>query len=143
LSFKTSGGIPGFDVQRIVSGLKPVCGASLKWVDGVCRAKLMSGDDKFMTRWVVKKGWKMCMQLSPECTLATTFKADGRFFKQILRWTRNTWRSDVKSLVLERIIWYRYPVQVRWFFTYLGSIYTHTHICSGTVWPFPRPSWQC
>ena len=79
----------------------------------MCRAKLMSGDDKFMTRWVVKKGWKMRMQLSPECTLATTFKADGKFFKQILRWTRNTWRSDFKSLVLERVIWYRYPVQVR------------------------------
>ena len=73
----------------------------------------MSGDDKFMTRWVVKRGWKMRMQLSPECTLATTFKADGKFFKQILRWTRNTWRSDFKSLVLERIIWYRYPVQAR------------------------------
>jgi hypothetical protein len=73
----------------------------------------MSGDDKFMTRWVVKKGWKMRMQLSPECTLATTFKADGRFFKQILRWTRNTWRSDFKSLVLERTIWWRYPIQVQ------------------------------
>ena len=73
----------------------------------------MSGDDKFMTRWVVNKGWKMRMQLSPECTLATTFKADGAFFKQILRWTRNTWRSDFKSLVLERTIWWRYPVQAR------------------------------
>lgn len=79
----------------------------------LCRSKLMSGDDKFMTRWVVKKGWRMRMQLSPECTLATTFKSDGKFFKQILRWTRNTWRSDFKSLVLERIIWWRYPVQVR------------------------------
>lgn len=54
----------------------------------------------------------MSMQISPECTLATTFKADGKFFMQILRWTRNTWRSDFKSLVLERDIWYRYPVQV-------------------------------
>jgi hypothetical protein len=77
------------------------------------RSKLMSGDDKFMTRWVVKRGWKMRMQLSPECTLATTFKPDGKFFKQILRWTRNTWRSDFKSLVLERHIWFRFPVQAR------------------------------
>ena len=52
------------------------------------------------------------MQVCPECTLVTTFKADGKFFMQILRWTRNTWRSDFKSLVLERDIWYRYPVQV-------------------------------
>ena len=65
-----------------------------------------------MTRWIVKHNWKMSMQVSPECTLATTFKADGKFFMQILRWTRNTWRSDFKSLVIERDIWYRYPVQV-------------------------------
>lgn len=77
-----------------------------------CRYPLISGDDKFMTRWIVSHGWKMSMQISPECTLATTFKADGKFFMQILRWTRNTWRSDFKSLVLERDIWYRYPVQV-------------------------------
>ena len=66
-----------------------------------------------MTRWLVTHGWKMHMQVCPECTLATTFKADDKFFVQILRWTRNTWRSDYKSLVLERDIWYRYPVQVR------------------------------
>ena len=86
----------------------------------------MSGDDKFMTRWVVKEGWKMRMQLSPECTLATTFKADGKFFKQILRWTRNTWRSDFKSLVLERTIWRRYPIQARPR-TPLPAVRGHTH----------------
>ena len=78
----------------------------------VSRYPLISGDDKFMTRWLVSHGWKMHMQVSPECTLATTFKADSKFFMQILRWTRNTWRSDCKSLVFERHIWTRYPVQV-------------------------------
>lgn len=77
------------------------------------RYPLISGDDKFMTRWIVSQRWKMSMQISPECTLATTFKADGKFFIQILRWTRNTWRSDFKSLVMERTIWNRYPVQVQ------------------------------
>jgi hypothetical protein len=78
----------------------------------LCRYPLISGDDKFMTRWIVKHNWNMSMQVCPECTLATTFKADGKFFMQILRWTRNTWRSDCKSLVIERDIWYRYPIQV-------------------------------
>ena len=87
-------------------------GALTRW-RRACRYKLISGDDKFMTRWIVKHNWNMAMQVSPECTLATTFKADGKFFMQILRWTRNTWRSDFKSLVLERDIWYRYPVQAR------------------------------
>lgn len=81
-----------------------------------CRYQLVSGDDKFMTRWLVSHGWKMRMQVSPECTLATTFKADSKFFLQILRWTRNTWRSDWKSLVVERCIWRRYPVQVGHFY---------------------------
>ena len=78
-----------------------------------------------MTRWLVSHGWKMHMQVCPECTLATTFKADDKFFVQILRWTRNTWRSDFKSLVLERNIWYRYPVQVCTLRTYtpLASSY--------------------
>lgn len=66
-----------------------------------------------MTRWIVKHNWNMSMQVSPECTLATTFKADGKFFMQILRWTRNTWRSDFKSLACERAILWRYPVQAR------------------------------
>lgn len=73
--------------------------------------QLISGDDKFMTRWIVKKGWNMTMQVSPECTLATTFRADSAFFKQVLRWTRNTWRSDMNSLIFERHIWTRYPFQ--------------------------------
>lgn len=73
--------------------------------------QLISGDDKFMTRWLVKKGWNMTIQVSPECTLATTFRPDAAFFKQVLRWTRNTWRSDMKSLFFERHIWLRYPFQ--------------------------------
>ena len=73
----------------------------------------MSGDDKFLTRWLVSRGWRMRMQLSPECTLETTFRPDGAFLKQVLRWARNTWRSDLKSLVLEHTMLRRYPVQAR------------------------------
>jgi hypothetical protein len=67
---------------------------------------LVSG--KFMTRWLIRHGWRMRTAVA-ECTLATTFKSDSNF--QILRWTRNTWRSDWKSLVMERDIWRRYPCQ--------------------------------
>ena len=74
--------------------------------------RLVSGDDKFMTRWLVNHNWTMSMQVHPKmCTLATTFRPDANFFKQVLRWTRNTWRSDFKSLFIERIVWARYPIQ--------------------------------
>jgi hypothetical protein len=94
--------------KRILTDSFPQDFTEEKWRG---KYKLISGDDKFMTRWIVSHNWNMAMQISPECTLATTFKADGKFFLQILRWTRNTWRSDFKSLVLERDIWYRYPIQ--------------------------------
>lgn len=35
---------------------------------------LHSGDDKFITRWLVKNCWKMRMQNHKDCMLWTTFK---------------------------------------------------------------------
>eukprot|EP00899_Mesostigma_viride_P010653 jgi/Mesvir1/1958/Mv12442-RA.1 len=58
--------------------------------------KLHSGDDKFLTRWVVKDRWKTALQIHEDCLIQTTFRADSRFLKQVLRWSRNTWRSDFK-----------------------------------------------
>ncbi|TPX49669.1 hypothetical protein SeLEV6574_g01309 [Synchytrium endobioticum] len=68
-----------------------------------------SGDDKFLTRWIVSHNWKTHVQACKQAELASTFKNNWRFLKQITRWTRNTWRSDIKSLFLERKIWRRYP----------------------------------
>lgn len=42
---------------------------------------LHSGDDKFLTRWVVKNEWDMQMQNHPEACLLTTFKPDRMFIK--------------------------------------------------------------
>eukprot|EP00899_Mesostigma_viride_P025550 jgi/Mesvir1/617/Mv02048-RA.1 len=71
--------------------------------------KLHSGDDKFLTRWVVKNRWKTALQIHEDCLIQTTFRADSRFLKQVLRWSRNTWRSDFKSLFMDRIIWRAHP----------------------------------
>ncbi|ORX50205.1 hypothetical protein DM01DRAFT_1337868 [Hesseltinella vesiculosa] len=70
---------------------------------------LNSGDDKFLTRWMVSHGWATHMQVCKEAELLSTFKDNWRFMKQILRWTRNTWRSDFRSLCTERYIWTRHP----------------------------------
>ena len=42
-----------------------------KWLG---KYRLHSGDDKFLTRWLVKNSWKMRMQNHKECMLSTTFK---------------------------------------------------------------------
>ncbi|CEH18320.1 glycosyltransferase family 2 protein [Ceraceosorus bombacis] len=70
---------------------------------------LNSGDDKFLTRWLVSHGWQTYIQVCPQAELLSTMKPDWRFLKQVLRWTRNTWRSDIRSIFKERHIWTSHP----------------------------------
>jgi len=71
--------------------------------------QLNSGDDKFLTRWMVSHGWATYVQCCKEAELLSTMKPNWRFLKQVLRWTRNTWRSDMRSLFMERHIWTAHP----------------------------------
>ncbi|KAL0957056.1 hypothetical protein HGRIS_003154 [Hohenbuehelia grisea] len=71
--------------------------------------QLNSGDDKFLTRWMVSHGWSTYAQCCKEAELLSTMKPNWRFLKQVLRWTRNTWRSDLRSLFMERHIWTSHP----------------------------------
>ncbi|KAG6844833.1 hypothetical protein H0H87_003264 [Tephrocybe sp. NHM501043] len=71
--------------------------------------QLNSGDDKFLTRWMVSHGWNTAVQVCREAELLSTMKPNWRFLKQVLRWTRNTWRSDLRSLFMERYIWTSHP----------------------------------
>ncbi|KAE9400315.1 hypothetical protein BT96DRAFT_965400 [Gymnopus androsaceus JB14] len=71
--------------------------------------QLNSGDDKFLTRWLVSHGWSTYVQCCKEAELLSTMKPNWRFLKQVLRWTRNTWRSDIRSLFTERYIWTAHP----------------------------------
>ncbi|GAA5876667.1 hypothetical protein JCM16303_003620 [Sporobolomyces ruberrimus] len=70
---------------------------------------LNSGDDKFLTRWCVSHGWKTWVQVCKGAELRSTMKDDWTFLKQVLRWTRNTWRSDLRSIFIERHIWTAHP----------------------------------
>src|SRR3712207_2378414 len=57
----------------------------------------LSGDDKRLTTLVLERGHLMYMQRSAE--VWSTFPNTWRvFFKQRLRWARNTWRSDLRAL---------------------------------------------
>jgi len=68
-----------------------------------------SGDDKFLTRWVQCHHWRTWIQACPQVELITTFKPNYMFLIQLLRWTRNTWRSDLKALFVEKVIWRSCP----------------------------------
>ncbi|KAF7731261.1 hypothetical protein EC973_000677 [Apophysomyces ossiformis] len=91
---------------------------------------LNSGDDKFLTRWMVSHGWNTFVQVCPEAELFSTFKNNWRFVKQVLRWTRNTWRSDFRSLFTERVIWRRYPYVA---FTMVDKFFNPFTLLSGPI----------
>ncbi|KAF9319903.1 hypothetical protein BG003_007748 [Podila horticola] len=91
---------------------------------------LNSGDDKFLTRWMVFHGWNTYVQICKEAELLSTFKNNWRFVKQVLRWTRNTWRSDFRSLFMERRIWTRHPYVA---FTMVDKIFNPITLLSGPI----------
>ncbi|KAG0364727.1 hypothetical protein BGZ54_007219 [Gamsiella multidivaricata] len=91
---------------------------------------LNSGDDKFLTRWMVYYGWNTYVQICQEAELLSTFKNNWRFVKQVLRWTRNTWRSDFRSLFMERVIWRRHPYVA---FTMVDKIFNPITLLSGPI----------
>ncbi|KAG0329363.1 hypothetical protein BGZ99_002369 [Dissophora globulifera] len=91
---------------------------------------LNSGDDKFLTRWMVHHGWNTYVQVCKEAELLSTFKNNWRFVKQVLRWTRNTWRSDFRSLFTERRIWTRHPYVA---FTMVDKIFNPITLLSGPI----------
>jgi len=57
----------------------------------------------------VAHGWNTYVQCCKEAELLSTMKPNWRFLKQVLRWTRNTWRSDLRSLFMERHVWTSHP----------------------------------
>jgi hyaluronan synthase len=61
-------------------------------------SRAVSGDDKRLSHLVIAQGWDTAY------VLGTTVYTPGLgglkdFFKQRLRWTRNSWRSDLRAMV--------------------------------------------
>lgn len=64
----------------------------------------MSGDDKRLTSLILMHGHRAVLQRSAR--VWSTFPGTPKtFFKQRLRWARNTWRSDLRALLLDRWAW--------------------------------------
>lgn len=76
------------------------------FIDGMRHEKwgklnLSADDDNFITRWLVRHGWKTCIQYHPECTVETTLEANSKFLAQCLRWARSNWRSNYTTLFID------------------------------------------
>ncbi|KAK1228326.1 hypothetical protein PQX77_008637 [Marasmius sp. AFHP31] len=97
------------------------------WLD---KYQLNSGDDKFLTRWMVSHGWNTYVQCCKEAELLSTMKPNWRFLKQVLRWTRNTWRSDLRSLFTERHIWTAHPYVA---FTMVDKLFNPFTLLAGPI----------
>jgi hyaluronan synthase len=66
----------------------------------------LSGDDKRLTTLILERGYLTYMQRTAAVwsTFPTTWRV---FFRQRLRWARNTWRSDLRALGQRWV--YRHP----------------------------------
>ncbi len=58
----------------------------------------------------------MHVQIGSKVCIRTTFKPDYKFLYQYTRWTRNTWRSDFRSIFIERSVW---KAKYYWFLIFL------------------------
>jgi cellulose synthase/poly-beta-1,6-N-acetylglucosamine synthase-like glycosyltransferase len=66
----------------------------------------LSGDDKRLTTLILERGHLTYLQRTAEVwsTFPTTWRV---FYRQRLRWARNTWRSDIRALSHRWV--YRHP----------------------------------
>jgi cellulose synthase/poly-beta-1,6-N-acetylglucosamine synthase-like glycosyltransferase len=67
--------------------------------------RLNSGDDQFMTRWVIDQGWPIRIQSAPEAEIETTVLRNAVYLRQWLRWRRHALRSYSKRLLFSRRVY--------------------------------------
>src|SRR3989338_2972369 len=69
--------------------------------------KVISGEDKRLTYLIEAAGWKTTYQSTAKVS-TTGVKDISTFIKQQVRWTRNSWRNDLRALSQKWV--YRHPV---------------------------------
>ena len=66
---------------------------------------LNSDDDKCLTRYVYKNGWRIAIQSDPNAIIETTLEEDSKYISQCLRWARAHWRGNL--IVMENESYWR------------------------------------
>lgn len=70
------------------------------------RYLLDSGDDTFITRWLLCNNWSITMQTDPEAEIASTSLPSARFLLKTIRWSRNSRRSFLRCVFTMPQLWW-------------------------------------
>ena len=62
------------------------------------RSRITTGDDNFLTSWVVRRGWKTRFLNKREAMIATSVNDDASYLGQLMRWSRDTARNYLRDL---------------------------------------------
>lgn len=60
--------------------------------------KLSTGDDCFISRWMMDHGWEFCIQNAPESEILTLIPNDSKMLLQNVRWKRSSFQSCLTIL---------------------------------------------
>jgi cellulose synthase/poly-beta-1,6-N-acetylglucosamine synthase-like glycosyltransferase len=70
---------------------------------------LDADDDKYITRYYVRKGYAVKFQICEDALIETTLGEFPKYLSQCVRWARTTWRSNPASLFTDRSVWKAQP----------------------------------
>ena len=59
---------------------------------------LLTGDDNFLTTWILHKGWKTAFVTAQLTTISCSVCPDSMYLRQVLRWSRDTARYYARDL---------------------------------------------
>lgn len=59
---------------------------------------IRTGDDSFITSWIVHHGWQTAFLNQPDAVIVTTVNDDVTYLNQVLRWSRDTARHYLRDL---------------------------------------------
>lgn len=66
------------------------------------RGKLINtGDDGFVTHWLLNQGWRLAFQSAPEAEVLTLVESAPGFVKQLVRWRRSGFRTYLRLVLHE------------------------------------------
>ncbi|KAL2163175.1 hypothetical protein VTH06DRAFT_5231 [Thermothelomyces fergusii] len=96
---------------------------------------LNADDDNYVTRFVVRHGWKIKIQYSEDAVMETTLGVQEpvatKYLGQCRRWARTTWRSNLCSLLTDRTVWAVQPYCV--YAVYLTSLTNFAAVTDGLL----------
>ncbi|KAJ1333162.1 N-acetylglucosaminyltransferase [Microdochium nivale] len=70
--------------------------------------QINTGDDGFITHYLMKRGWKLAFQSAPESEVLTLVEPAENFIKQLVRWRRSGFRTYLTLVLHDPGLWTLY-----------------------------------